>query len=360
MDVPANGPQASTRHARDRRPAYHTKAARSVAALEQRLEQRIAQLEGKHAASPQASRSATAVDIDADFNNFGQMFNRLEERVADVEKEVEGEEGIEARLNATIEERMKPYYEYQQEAGHAIQTLKGFQKRMRSASTSSKADDATSKLVSEHEASLRKFSSRMLRLEDQAELVKAQSLSTSDLGKALVHRLQRGDMLNPPLSQALRTALDVRSVLGETLGGIATQDMITAVPPERMPETPATDEARAESGAAEDSIEDQEDEAPKKRRRIRQTPQPQTATSKGPEPISTPQCDNALSAFRSGDLAAEHDENVDPTDDVDMEDVIIPPETRRSSRKPKPTKQPADMIHWRDANKRIKGLRMSA
>ena len=298
METQSNGPQASTRHAKDRRPTYHTKAARSVAALEHRLEQRIAHLEGRQLTSPQNFKSATATDIDADFNNFGQMFNNLEERIGDVEKEVDGEseEGIEARLSAKIEERMKPYDEYQQEATKAVQQLKDFQERMRSASVSGKADEAMSKLVNEHEASLREFSDRMLRLEDHAELAKAQSLSTSDLARALVHRLQRGDMLSPALSHALRTALEVRSTLRETSDGIAAQDTTMAVPPERMPETPVTDEARAESGAVEDSIEDQEDEAPKKRRRIRQTPQPNkqaSAVSKESEPISTPQCDNA-------------------------------------------------------------------
>jgi len=49
--------------------------------------------------------------------------------------------------------------------------------------------------------------------EDHPKLVKVQPLSTSGLGKALIHRLQRGDMLSSALSYALCT-VDILIVLG--------------------------------------------------------------------------------------------------------------------------------------------------
>ncbi|KAK5126983.1 hypothetical protein LTR85_008342 [Meristemomyces frigidus] len=347
MDKQTDGPQLATRHAKDRRPAFNTKAARSLAAFEQRLEQRLARIEGKNAVSPPSPKTSAALDLDTEFNSFGQMFNDLEERVTDLET-AGPQSGLEPRLTALIEQRIKPYNQYQMEASNAVQQLKSFQDRIRSFSTG-KLDPETLKLVNDHEASLREFTGRILQVENQIELAKAQTLSTSDLAKALLQRLQRGDIIARTVSHDLRLALD---------GAADAQSETIIAPPPRLPDTPATDEAGVRQSMVEESVED-EDSSPKKRRRTKQQKTPRSAKVAGrgreSEPVSTPQCESALSAFGSGGLAIDYEGSEDMAEGVDIDGFVIPPEVRRTSRKPMPTKQHGDMLHWKEANRRLRG-----
>lgn len=347
MDKHTTGPQASTRHGKDRRPSYNTKAARSIFALEQR----IAQLEGRQAASSQNARSTAATDLDTDLNSFGQMFNGLEERITELEKTDDGPTDLQARLG-DIEERLKPYEDYQKQALQAVQQLKDFQERMRSAG-SAKVDAGTAKLVGEHEASIREFSGRLLELEDQNELAKAQPLSTADLAKALLYRLKRGDVLAPTLSRDLRLLLDGVSDSNNQ------EPIISA--PTRLPDTPGTDEGEVrQEDTLEAPVEDEERPSQKRRQIKQMPPTPKVAKRRHEsEPAATLQCEDALSGFKSGDLAIDDEADDGAAGDVDMEDVVIPPEVRRTSRQPKPTKRGKDMLHWKEANRRLQGMRMS-
>ncbi|KAK4545763.1 hypothetical protein LTR36_002717 [Oleoguttula mirabilis] len=348
MDKQTDGPQAATRHAKDRRPTWKSKAARSLSAVEQVIEQRLARLEGKQAASPPSPKTSAALDLDTDLDTFGHLFNDLEERVAALEK-LEPQSELETRLSGVIDARIKPYEQYRTEATNAVQQLKEVRESMRPVALA-KPNVETMTLVNDHEASLREFSGRLLHLEDQTELTKAQSLSTSDLAKALLHRLKRGDILAQGPSRDIRLALD---------GAVDDGPEEATAPPPRMPDTPVTDMTGARQSVVEESVEDDDDDSPKKRRRTARTPR--AAKFEGrrreTEPISTPQCESALSAFRSGGLAVDYEGTADDAgNDVDdMEGVIIPPEVRRTSRKPVPTKQHEDMVHWKEANLRLRG-----
>lgn len=351
MEKQHDGPQVSTRHAKDRRPSYNTKSARAVASLEQRL----AVLEGRlqqtsqHSSPPKCN---AALDIDADLKEFGQMFNTHEKNIMDLES---AGDCIEERLTKletageSIDERLRPYDDYHAKAMDAVKQLTDLQTRVKSSSPS-KADSGLSTLANEHEAGLREFSGRLLRVEDHSELMKAQPLSTRDLALALTQRLSRGDLLLPDIADQLRQALN---------GGhdVTEERPITVV---RQQETPVTDDCGAELPTQDSSVE--ENGSPRKRRRTEQPvsskKKPKAATFQ-PEPISTPEVESALSSFKSGGLAdTEADEDND--DAADAEHFQIPPEVRRTSRQPMPTKQHPDFVHWRDANKRVKSIRPSA
>lgn len=340
MEKAQDGPQVSTRHAKDRRPSYNNKSARAIASLELRL----ATLEGRQQTSPQQTSTPkcnAALDLDSDLREFGRVYNELEERVAGLEKS--GDD---------FDERLQPYDNYRQQALDAVKQLKELQARVQTASPS-KADSGVSKLVNEHEASLREFSNRLLMLEDQSELAKAQAMSTSDLALALTQRLSRGDLLNEAATRRLRQALD----------GTGAPQAIDEppAPAVRQQQTPATDDSGAEQPATQPSMRD--NGPPKKRRRTEQGASKKEDTKKKAssqsEPISTPEVESALSSFMSGGLADAENES-EPVSAADGDDFEIPPEVRRTSRQPKPTKHNPDMVHWRDANKRVKGMRPSA
>lgn len=317
MEKHLDGPQSATRNAKDRRPTYSTKGARSLASIEQRL----SRLEGKPAASPTSLKHSAALDLDADLNNFGLLFNGLEERVAEIEKTGLGD-FVESRLHSVIDARIQPFV------------------------VNNKVHSETRTLVNDYEASLREFSSRLLHLEDHNELAKAQELSTSDIAKALLQRLRRGDVIAPSIKRDVHMASD------STTNGHF--ENITALRP-RMPGTPATDKAAAQQNTVEDSVE-AADEPPKKRRRNKQqSPRAATAASRRRDSEPPLQGERDSYGFRSGGLATNHDENA--AKDVDMEEVVIPPEVRRTSRKHVPAKHNEDMVPWREANQRLRASR---
>ncbi|KAK5131905.1 hypothetical protein LTR08_000493 [Meristemomyces frigidus] len=355
---------------------YHTKAAQSFAAHEQRLESRLAQLEAtakgkgsvspsKHSSSPHHANSTVAAELDAEFNTFGAMFNSVEERSAGLEKKFDSLDGLEARriafieerasekasepldllaglearLMSAIEERIRPYEQFDKDARNAAQQL--FDGCMRSASIAKETHSDTAKTVNEHEASIRDFSGRLLQLEDQSELANAQTLSTMDLAKALMQRLKRGDVLDQATSRGLRLSMDGAS------DGAGAEPMSART---RMLETPLTDEAGARGSTVEHSVEpveEDEDEQPLKRRRLGRA-------SRTALRIESDAKDDA-----SAENAAATPRNIADLD-TEMEEVVIPAEVRRTSRKPMPTKHSEDMIHWKVANSRMRGLRTSA
>jgi Mg-chelatase subunit ChlI len=200
------------------------------------------------------------------------------------------------------------------------------------------------------------LATRIADLETHAELAKAQPLSTSDLARALLHRLSRGDVVKQTLADELVVAL-------------RNDEPARSVRPNAEPRqqhTPITDESEAASSNVEQSVEQPEnDSSPsKKRRRIeqltgsRQESQAQLSAGQDTE-TSAAGTESALSSFKSGSLAGMRVSEESEVE-ADAEDFVIPPELRRTARQSKPAQQHPDMVHWRDANKRVKGMRPSA
>lgn len=350
MDKLIQGPQAATRNVADRRATYSNKAARSLAALEQRLERRLSALEGRPASPAAIAKCAASADLDANLDAFGELHNQLEERVL-------GEEipSIEKRLQG-LEERLKPFEEYQKEAANAVQQLQDARERMRTVgNATSKPDITSAKLINEHEASIREHTGRLQDLEDTVELTRAQTMSTTDLGTALLKRLGRGDVLSSALQDRLLSALSCSAEY------VAKPTISSRVPLQRMPETPATEDTSVDSTADAHASEDEPTKKPKKRRRTTQNPlstKKSASARKESEPVSTVQCENALNNFRSGSLN-NTDRDAEAAAVLSLEEFIIPPEVRRTSRKPKPTKFGDEMIHWKVANEQMRGMRTS-
>ncbi|KAF2773636.1 hypothetical protein EJ03DRAFT_323583 [Teratosphaeria nubilosa] len=342
----SDGPQAATRYAKDRRPAYTTNAARSLAHLEQRL----AILEGKKSLHQETSppRCAAASDLDNDLHKFGEMYNEIEERLGQVEKEISYTTDVSERLEI-LEQRVKPYKEYEQHAQIAVQQLKRFQERF--SPSVGRSADASAKLVSEHEATIREHHSRILELEDRYELAKASALSTKDLARALVQRLKRGDTLDVGTTEHLRLWLgDAPDTKRPVKAGAASASNA------QMLGTPTTDDStEARPTNVEDSIENEAPPSKRRKTTAGANSQPQASpqhphAKSASERYSTPDLANALAVFRKGGLASAD------LPRPDEHDVAIPPE-RKSSRKSLPPKRNENMVNWKDANARMKGVR---
>jgi prefoldin subunit 5 len=84
-----DGPQAATRHVKDRRPSrahsYTTQAGKAIAALERRI---TALDSRQQSTSPQSSPSKriASVEVDTVIKDLGEAFNDLDERVDRLQK----------------------------------------------------------------------------------------------------------------------------------------------------------------------------------------------------------------------------------------------------------------------------------
>jgi hypothetical protein len=260
------------------------------------------------------------------------MYNGLEERITDLENVDGSIPNVDKRLSV-VEDRLKPYQQYEQQAVAAVQQLTDFQERFSSAKPP-KVDEKVSKLVHDLEASRRDHAKRLFQLENQVELAKAQTMSTRDLARALIQRMNRGDVLDQGTTHELRHLLDTSS------GATPSAAMIP-----RLPGTPVTEEAPDE----------EQEVSPKKRRLMEQTTTTKTSASKtDSEKYTTPEVNDALSAFRKGELSETTPEDSGGKNGTGT--PSIPPE-RKSARKSNPPKRSENMIHWKQANTRMRGAR---
>ncbi|KAH9845858.1 hypothetical protein Tdes44962_MAKER00068 [Teratosphaeria destructans] len=315
MTTLSDGPQAATRNAKDRRPAYKANAARSLAHLEQRL----AILEGKKSLHNETAppRCAAAGDLDNDLHRFGEMYNVIEERLGEVEKEVDRTTSFATRLES-LEQRVKPYEEYEQHAQDAVEQLRRFQGRF--GPGAGRGADASAKLVGEHEAAIREHHGRLLELEDRSELVKASALSTRDLARALVQRLRRGDTLDAGTTAHIRLWLGDAPDAGKA-GGASASDA-------QMLGTPTTsDSTGARSTQVEDSVE-----APLSKRR---------KTTASPR---LPRAKHASERYSTPDPAIVQKNGLALADLTPKEHDVAVPSERKSSRKSQAPKRNEFMI----------------
>jgi len=343
MEKNKDGPQAATRHVKDRRPAYHTNAARSIATMERRLSA-LESRQPPSQSSPSAAKAAVASDLDADLNRFGMMYNDLEERISALESQHGRPHEINERLSA-IEERLKPYEDYRTQALNAVEQLKVFHQQLINAKPT-KQDDMVSRLVDEHKASLSEYSGRLKILEDKSELTQVQAMSTRDLARALAMRLEHGDSLDLEITHNLRSCLEwtANDGVGQRSAAIA-----------RLPETPATDEAAGACQATvETSIESADGSSKKRKQTANPIVPPRLSKTvrrdeSEPERYSTPDVSNALNAFKDGDFSTLEDRKKHPSSDFH-----VPPE-RRSSRKLQPSRRHEEMVSWKEAESRLRG-----
>ena len=271
----------------------------------------------------------------------------------------------------------------------AAQQRLDHQELVRAVQVADRAHRETAELVHEHEASVREFSARLQTVEDSSELVAAvQPISTHDLARTLQARLSKGDVLDQATMRDLRLSMD--------RAGHCASPPASADARSRMLQTPLTDA----SAAAENSIEVDEEESgedaqnnkrhkrhrtlasrarqttgsktatddenlrPNKRRNLPASRADRTADSKtksnGEGTSSQVNGDVLLDTFTSAasstSLLSQKFHGAGLGYNGEEHDAIIPPETRRSSRKSKPREQPQDMIHWRDANKLMRGI----
>lgn len=331
MDSQNEGPQAATRHVKDRRPAYNTNAARSIANLERRL----STLEGHRSDFQHGSpsvRCVAAADLDADLNNFGQMFNGLEERITDLESHDIESRGIHARLSV-MEAQLKFYEEYKAKTLDALEQFAIFRQHLESAK-SARTYDGVTKLVHEHEATLQYHSTRLRCLEDQCKLARVQEMSTHELARALVKRIKGGDSLSQAVSRDLRQCLD------------GTADDTTFA---RMPEIFTTNEYPVAQQSIVDTPIEQEGDLPRKRRRTNKSPQSTEGRQQdGSKSIRPTDFNNAHKVLNGAELSSSQSLRQDKSSDT-----VFPPE-RRSNRQARPAKRYDDMIAWKDVKRRIR------
>ncbi|TKA71687.1 hypothetical protein B0A55_07692 [Friedmanniomyces simplex] len=360
-----DGPHAATRHVKDRRPAYNTEAATATTAPERRS----SALEGRQQTSPRSqgqSKSDAAAQIDSTHRDFSRRFDIHDERLASLEGTVELLWATEAR----VEKRLRPYEEYQTQALDAVKQLQELQSRLQrptpekaSPEKPSSTVSALSTSVNEHEASIRQYSSRLLQLEDDMGLAKAQSMSTQDLALALISRIQRGDILKESTVVALRLALGSEDATSSARN--------PSIP--RQQETPVTDDAEPLQPPIERSIEAPINLPRPSIKRKRPEPPPTAPPTVqrvrfDSADLGTPEVQGALDSFLSGNLRGDDQEPEEESpvvapavegDGVDREAVSTPPETRRASRRARTSTTQPGFTHWREANKIVKGLRSS-
>lgn len=343
MEKNKDGPQAATRHVKDRRPAYYTNAARSIATIERRL----SALECRQPLSqsfPSAARAAVASDLDADLNKFGMMYNSLEQRISELENRHGRPNEIHERLSA-IEERLKPFEDYRTQALNAVEQLHVFHQRLSKFNTV-RPDNRVCRLVDEHDASLRAHSGRLKALEQQSELAQITAVSTRDLAQALVMRLEHGDSIDVEI---IRTLL---SYFKKTENDNARQRSVMTV---RLPETPATDEVLGTYQTSIEASTKSVDGSGKKRKRSANSiepPNPSNTVGREESDIErciSPDVNDALNAFSDGDFSALENCQTQPSSEFHNQ-----PE-RRSCRKSQQTKRHKEMICWGEANRKLRG-----
>ncbi|KAK0267562.1 hypothetical protein LTR35_016187 [Friedmanniomyces endolithicus] len=354
-----DGPK--TRHMKDRRPSHITETASMTAATE-RTEARPRAPEARHQTVP---RPQTHNEPSAEFRSekasptVPMRFNLQDERVTSLQAE---HKTLQATL-AKLEERIKPYEEYQQQALDVVKQLQDVQGRLqrhRSESASpARTIAALTTSINAHEASTSEHSNQLLQLGDRIALLEAQPLSTQDLALVLVSRLQRGDVLKSSTSAALRLALG---------SGDAASPAREAVAP-RQQVTPVTDDPESRQPPIERSIEAQSTlpSPPKKRRRIGTPSKALSSVQRvrfESADLETPEVDDALDSFMSGALPNNQTENEavgsQVTTSVAKEAVVSnTPETRRASQRARTSTTQPGFTHWRDANKIVKGVRSS-
>lgn len=290
---------------------------------------------------------------DTDLNNFGQMYNGLEDRIDGLEKaKVKSDildpqsadvkrDDLDARLRQ-IEDQLKPYDEYYSKVKDAVQQLHNVEARLQALATAKAESEASlSKQVAAQEESIKALSVQVKTTSDGLEAASPSQLSTRELAQTLLRRLQRGDTLNSEI------AADLSALLQSGLDGPVSSALDQA---SRALETPVTDDASARRSISE------EDEPPTKRARKRQTPQAKSCVKSVEHAAKTP----TTASRRTLDGAASDVEADDDDRDVDMDDFDFPPEVRRTSRKSRPTQLPEDMVSWKDADKRMPRMRPGA
>ncbi|KAK0794366.1 hypothetical protein LTR02_008616 [Friedmanniomyces endolithicus] len=352
-----DGPK--TRHMKDRRPSHIMETA---AATTPRTEPRPSVPEARHQTSPPPqTRNKPISQARSDHSRPAapMRFNLQDERVTSLQAE---HKTLQATL-AKLEERLKPYEEYQQQALDVVKQLQEVQgrlQRQRSESASpARTMAALTTSVNQHEASMGEHSNQLLQLGNRIALLEAQPTSTHDLALALVSRLQRGDVLGTPAAAALRLALG---------SGDATSPAREAIAP-RQQVTPVTDDPEQRQPPVERSIEAQSTlpSPPKKRRRIETPPKALSSTQRvrfESADLGTPEVDDALDSFMSGALPHDRaeDEAVSPgVATTAGKDAAVPttPEIRRASQRARTSTTQPGFTHWREANKIVKGLRSS-
>ncbi|KAK5691466.1 hypothetical protein LTR97_011459 [Elasticomyces elasticus] len=350
----ADGPHASTRHVKDRRPAYTNAAANAISSLEQRL----GSLEKRQPASSKAQASLTKVDaaaeIDTAIKDVERRFDTHDRRLTNLEETTEDCQNLRTTVKR-IEDRVKPYDEYQEQALGAVKQLQELQSILQQSGSARASPERTtisaslSRTVNEHEASIREYNSRLLQVEDSIELVKGQPLSTHDLARSLIARLHRGDTLSEPTAVALRLALG---------GNVLYPAPDTSRP--RQQATPVTDESEPVGPPVEPSIEAPPSiikPASRKRRRINLGPQ---------------EVDGALNSFMSGEFSQgrqSEDVATPASKTISASAEKSPPasngsaptsQPRRTARATTQTKQQTGFMHWREANEQVKHMRPSS
>ncbi|KAK0250156.1 hypothetical protein LTS09_014741 [Friedmanniomyces endolithicus] len=349
-----DGPK--TRHMKDRRPSHILEPATATTATE-RTEPRPSAPEARQQTSPPPqARNKTIPQARSDHSRPAapMRFNLQDERVTSLQAE---HKTLQATL-AKLEERLKPYEEYQQQAIDV--EVQGRLQRQRSESASpARAVAALTASVNEHEASMGEHRNQLLQLGNRIALLEAQPTSTHDLALALVSRLQRGDALKSSTATALRLALG---------SGDTTSPAQEAIIP-RQQVTPVTDDPETLQPPVERSIEAQSTlpSPPKKRRRIETTPKAPSSTQRvrfESADRGTPEVDDALDSFMSGALPHDRAEDEAFSSDVATtagKDAAVPttPEIRRASQRARTSTTQPGFTHWREANKIVKGLRSS-
>ncbi|KAK3113652.1 hypothetical protein LTR53_008865 [Teratosphaeriaceae sp. CCFEE 6253] len=393
-----DGPHAATRHLKDRRvtisaPAGlkdrrrtdNTEAATAIASLERRLHTLEQQQPSSNTRSLPAQYEA-AIDVDAALKEVGVMYNVHEDRLTEVERTSDQWQELQATV-ARVEQRLKPYDDYQQQALDAVKQLRTLQQKLQSQTPSPDKSSAPIRTFTTtlraQEASMRDYTIRLRHLEDQAELAKAGSMATHDLARALTERVKRGDRLDQDTARELILALGPS--LAESIGSAPraarqqntpeVTDEVQSASPERsadqqhLPSPSTRRPAKAGRAPVESSSEEEGNEQPsKKRRRITQSPHQPTPPSRpataSTDNIASSSPPTALESFKSGQLSdtrTTKKRSRPETSQHDEEDrnVVIPPERRRTSRATKPTKLPPGFSLWKDAYRTIKNIRPS-
>ncbi|KAK3117950.1 hypothetical protein LTR53_000242 [Teratosphaeriaceae sp. CCFEE 6253] len=393
-----DGPHAATRHLKDRRvtisaPAaikdrrrtYSTEAATAIASLERRLHN-LEQQQPSPSTQFLPARCEAATHVDAALKDVGVMYNVHEDRLTEVERTADQWQELQATV-ARVEQRLRPYDDYQQQALDAVKQLRTLQQKLQSQTPSPDKSSAALRALSTslraQEASMRDYTTRLRSLEDQAEQAKAGSMATHDLARALIERTKRGDRLDQDTARELILALGPS--LAESMGSAPraarqqgtpeVTDEVQSAFPERsvdqqhLPSPSTRRPAKAGRAPVESLSEEEANEQPsKKRRRITQSPHQPSLPSR-PATVSTDITTSsspptALESFKSGQLSdtrAARKRSRPETSQHDEEDgdVAILPERRRTSRAANPTKLPPGFRLWKDAYRTIKNIRPS-
>ncbi|KAK5685733.1 hypothetical protein LTR17_026975 [Elasticomyces elasticus] len=223
MASKADGPHESTRHRK-----------RTAAAL---LEPALdAPEKGQRtSATVQASKIVeVGIPIDTTADGVERRLNTHDSRLTKVETLT----GALCTTVTQIEERLKPYDEYQEQALDAVKQLRELQSKLhptRSASLSLQKRTASASLLragSEHEISIREqFDGRLHHVEKSIKLIANQPTSTHGLALLLISRLKGGDTLNDSTIMTLRLHLE-GSMIYPSSDSNPTMQLVTPVPDE--------------------------------------------------------------------------------------------------------------------------------